>query len=117
MKIHSYVTLGILAVTSGVLTVLGSGCAATTPTAPPYDSVVVDKSNPNKTIVEFDGTCACGVSQGRYDVPGKKEYSVTQDGKTYYFSSVAARDRFMEDFQTNAQKAEQNWSVRQKVDG
>ena len=55
------------------------------------------------------------MANGRYDVQGKKDYSVTRDGKTYYFSSAAARDRFMEDFQSNAQKAETNWSMREKT--
>ena len=114
VKKHSLTTLGNLAIVTAVLTTFSFGCAATTPTAPPYDSVTVDRSNPQKTVIEFDGACANGVANGRYDVPGKKDYSVTQDGKTYYFSSAAARDRFMEDFQTNAQKADQNWSIREK---
>jgi YHS domain-containing protein len=114
VKKHSLMTLGNTVIVTAVLSIFGFGCAATTPTAPPYDSVVIDRSNPQKTVVEFDGACANGVSNGRYDVQGKKDYSVTRDGKTYYFSSEASRDRFMEDFQTNAQKAEENWSLREK---
>lgn len=128
MKAHSLKTLGYIgrirtkkksmaraSLIGAALTIFGGGCAATTPTAPPYDSVVVDRSNPEKTVVEFNGACANGVANGRYDVQGKKDYSVTRDGKTYYFSSAEARDRFMEDFQSNAQKAENNWSMREKT--
>ena len=114
MKMQSFMTLGGIATICVVLTISGFACSSS-PTAPPYDSVVVDRSNPQKTVVQFNGACAGGVASGRYDVPGKKDFAVTQDGKTYYFSSAEARDRFMEDFQTNAQKAENNWSMREKT--
>jgi hypothetical protein len=81
-------TLGGIATICTVLTVFGSSCASSTPTAAPYDSVVVDRSNPQKTTVQFNGACAGGVASGRYDVPGNKDYAVTRDGKTYYFSSA-----------------------------
>jgi hypothetical protein len=98
----------------GVATLLGTmavGCSSS-PTQKPYDAVVVDKSDPHHTVVEFDGSCADGVTQGKYDVKGRKQYSLSVGPKTYYFSSVAARDHFMKDYEDNSKKADQMWAMR-----
>jgi YHS domain-containing protein len=92
---------------------LAAGCSHA-PTAQPYDSVVVDRSDPQKTVVEFNGACAQGVSEGHLNVQGKKDYKVTQDGKTYYFSNAEARDRFLKDYPNSAQRASANWDARQR---
>jgi YHS domain-containing protein len=96
-----------------LLALLGIACSSE-PTAPPYDSVIVDRRNPQRTVIEFDGRCTNGVSVGNTSVQGKN-YSLTQDGKTYYFSSEEAKDRFMKDFPSNAQRAEANYTAREKT--
>jgi YHS domain-containing protein len=93
-----------------------SGASCSQPaTEKPYDAVVVDRSNPEHTVVEFNGACAAGVEQGKYDVPGKKEYSITSNNKTYYFSSASARDQFMQNFPENSKKADQMWLTRAQI--
>jgi YHS domain-containing protein len=108
-------TYGALFLTAGLIAVSGAACSHPA-TEQPYDSVVVDRSNPQHTVVEFNGACAGAVQQGRYDIPGKKEYSVTRDNKTYYFSSVQARDNFMRNYADNSRKADEMWLARAQIE-
>jgi YHS domain-containing protein len=105
---------GPLFLAATLIAVSGVGCSHSA-TEKPYDSVVVDRSNPEHTVVAFNGACAAGVEQGKYDVQGRKDYSVTSDGKTYYFSSAVARDRFMENFAENSKKADEMWLARAQM--
>jgi YHS domain-containing protein len=107
---------GPLFLATAFLAISGASCASSPTSEKPYDSVVVDRSNPQKTIVEFNGACAAGVEQGKYDVQGSKEYSVTSGGKTYYFSSASARDQFMDNFAENSKKADQMWLTRSEIE-
>jgi YHS domain-containing protein len=114
MKTHvkSY---GALLCVTALIAVSGVSCSQPAPDKP-YDSVVVDRSNPEHTVVEFNGACAAGVQQGKYDIPGVKQYSVTQNGKTYYFSSASARDHFMQNFAQNSKQADQMWLTRSETE-
>ena len=105
---------GSLFLAAVFIAVSGAACSHSA-TEKPYDSVVVDRSNPEHTVVEFNGACAAGVQQGKYDVQGKKEYSVSQNGKTYYFSSAAARDHFMQNYAENSKQADQMWLTRAQL--
>jgi hypothetical protein len=110
-QIKPYGSLFLAAV---CIAVSGASCSHSA-TEKPYDAVVVDRSNPEHTVVEFNGACAAGVEQGKFDVQGKKDYSVTADGKTYYFSSAAARDQFMQNFAVNSRKADEMWLARAQI--
>jgi hypothetical protein len=112
VKNNSLVVLSIAAL-------LGTfaGSCSQAPTTKPYDAVVVDKSDPHHMIVEFDGACADSVKQGKYDVKGRKEYSVTENDKTYYFSTASARNDFMRDYADNSRLAEQMWASRELPEG
>ena len=58
----------------------------------------------------YEKQCAFSVSQGDLSVHGSDEYSLEHGGKTYYFSSQKAKDKFSKELKTNINKANSNWS-------
>jgi YHS domain-containing protein len=70
-----------------------------------------------KVQAEFDGKCAMAVADGHPNEPGDEKYQASVKGKTYYFCSQEAKDRFMKDVTNNTQKASLHWARAHAVKG
>jgi hypothetical protein len=95
MKFKTY---GQLSLATAILGFLGMSCSHA-PVGQPYDSIVVDRSNPDHTVVVLNGVCGPAASAKENvnsTTESRQPGSVTQDGKTYYFSNDSDRDRFFE---------------------
>ncbi len=84
---------------------LGAACSHA-PVAPPYDSVSVDRSDPGRTVIVLNGPSGACVPpppiKRRDPAQERKADSVTENGTTYYFSSDADRDRFLQTYEANS---------------
>jgi hypothetical protein len=81
----------------------GMGCSHPQVQPTPYDSVTVDRPNPEHTIIVLNGSCSMDEGGKRKTAStDKKDDSVTENGKTYYFSSIAERDRFLQKYMANS---------------
>jgi exopolysaccharide biosynthesis protein len=86
---------------------LALGCSHA-PLDLPDGTVIVNNTNPKHTIVEFNAACPAGPSHAAQNLDkfdsstAKKQGFVVEDGKTYYFSSEAERDRIMQDYAANS---------------
>lgn len=57
----------------------------------------------------FKNHCAQSVSEGDLHVPGKKEYSLSHSGETYYFSTEEKKKTFVKHIEENTKRAQKNW--------
>ena len=103
MRKYQTQTYGLLSAAVFLLALMGTGCShSQIQPQPPYDSVAVDRSNPDQTVIVLNGKCADEAGKNHDQCVEKKSNSVTRDGKTYYFDSAADRDRFIETYSANS---------------
>lgn len=68
--------------------------------------------NCNYDEAMYDMHCAYSMSEGNYDMKGKRNYHWNHNGKMYYFSSEENKKKFMENTNKNIEKANRNWNKR-----
>lgn len=59
--------------------------------------------------VAFDKKCAHAVMEGDTHVEGKEEFSLTHEGKKYYFSSKDRMKKFQAHLDEHVKKANNQW--------
>lgn len=104
-------TLHIL---TSLCVVLMAGCSSPEKKEPVAEdsSIAIEKKGENKIVIEFNGECAHSVSNGKFGIPGDARYSLQYRGKTYYFGSQAALDRFSKKVEYNIARAQERWNAR-----
>lgn len=104
MNAHSFLLM--LTVAS---TLVGySGCASDAKRRSEQDMIVVEKKSDRQIVAEFDGDCAMALAEGKIHL-GDDRYVLQHDGKTYYFGSADAKQKFEKNLDDNLQRANQNW--------
>jgi YHS domain-containing protein len=83
---------------------------SSSPSRQDYDMIVVDRKSDRQVNVEFDGRCAMAVANGKLNIPGDKRYMLQHGGKTYYFASEDAKERFEQNLDANIDRAQDNWA-------
>lgn len=104
--------LGLVCVGLGVFVVLSfPGCSSDSKKRSEQDMIMVDRKSDRQVVVEFDGACAMAMADGKYNI-GEDKFVLQHDGKTYYFSSEAAKQKFEKNLTGNVKRAQQNWINR-----
>ena len=80
-----------------------------------YSNTVSANDSQSAAHPEFHGKCALAVADGHMGEAGNAKYSATIAGKTYYFCSQEAKDKFMKDAENNSRSANDRWA-RSHVD-
>lgn len=64
--------------------------------------------------VAFDKKCAHAVMEGDTHVEGKKEFSLTHEGRKYYFSSKDRMKKFQTHLDEHVDQANKQWARANK---
>lgn len=64
-----------------------------------------------ETCMMFEGQCAYSLAHGDFHIKGKKEHKLVHDGHVYFFSSAEKMNKFKNDIDENARKANKNWEA------
>lgn len=80
------------------------GCAST------HENVAEHHHHEDKA--QYEGKCAYSVENGKFNVEGNPDYTLSHNGVTYYFSSAAARDKFNDHIESHVKRANKAWEGR-----
>jgi YHS domain-containing protein len=84
------------------------GCASDAKRRSEQDMIVVEKKSDHQIVAEFNGACATALAEGKIHL-GDQHYVIQHDGKTYYFASEEAKQKFQQNLDDNLQRANHNW--------
>ena len=75
-------------------------------------AVATKDAKGNIQSIEYNGQCAMAVSQGIFKARGKAKhvFNEASTGKTYYFQSEAAKEKFVSNLDHYRAQADKKWN-------